>query len=369
MDSEHFIQLALEKLKCQQKDLAKRLDVSPAQVTKWKNGEYMSSEMEDKVRKIVQIGDHYPSVVVWTGSVEAANKWEKLVDWLAQTAADGSETGYDTYPLTDENKDMPHTLCWHTLYTLTEMGVEIPKPFPTQLDFDYGKASDEKWDLLLEENPYSALIYRIYKSLNDVWGFYTAYVNELVFDANGDMILGGIENIRPCLLELAASKLDPEPAASLVPNFRAFKYRRQSDYKSWLKEAQEHAFRAGVPIRAELMDMVSQPSDSLGVDAERESLGFNEGRLHPDIYMNELLTGMRVIHQVLPAILKKLGIGPDEFQLDASNLSQVSEPSTRRVEEDGDDDADEDGNDDPSTTAAEPKPRLLKQKEKGKPNA
>jgi hypothetical protein len=36
--------------------------------------------------------------------------------------------------------------------------------------------------------------------------------------------------------------------------------------------------------------------------------------------------------------------------------------------EDGDD-ADEDGNDDPSTTAAEPKPGLLKQKEKGKPNA
>jgi hypothetical protein len=113
------------------------------------------------------------------------------------------------------------------------------------------------------------------------------------------------------------------------------------------------------------MDMVSQPSDSLGVDAERENLGFNEGRLHPDIYMNELLTGMRVIHQVLPAILKKLGIGPDEFQLDESNLSKVSEPRTQRVEEDGD----EDGNDDPSTTAAEPKPRLLKQKEKGKPNA
>jgi hypothetical protein len=55
------------------------------------------------------------------------------------------------------------------------------------------------------------------------------------------------------------------------------------------------------------------------------------------------------------------GIGPDEFQLDESNLSKVSEPRTQRVEEDG--------NDGPSTTAAEPKPRLLKQKEKGKPNA
>jgi hypothetical protein len=36
--------------------------------------------------------------------------------------------------------------------------------------------------------------------------------------------------------------------------------------------------------------------------------------------MNELLIGMRVIHQVLPAIMKKLGI-EDEFKLDESDLA------------------------------------------------
>jgi hypothetical protein len=35
--------------------------------------------------------------------------------------------------------------------------------------------------------------------------------------------------------------------------------------------------------------------------------------------MNELLVGMRVIHQVLPAIMKKLGID-EEFKLDTSEL-------------------------------------------------
>jgi len=67
------------------------------------------------------------------------------------------------------------------------------------------------------------------------------------------------------------------------------------------------------------MDLVFDSHDELGRAAEAHSLGFDQNRLHPDIYMNELLTGMRVIHQVLPALIKKLGI-EDEFELDTSEL-------------------------------------------------
>jgi hypothetical protein len=65
--------------------------------------------------------------------------------------------------------------------------------------------------------------------------------------------------------------------------------------------------------------MAHGSSDELGHTAEAESLGFNSSRIHPDIYMNELLVGMRVIHQVLPVIMEKLGIKA-EFQLDESEL-------------------------------------------------
>ncbi|WP_269789908.1 hypothetical protein [Stenotrophomonas sp. Iso1] len=78
-------------------------------------------------------------------------------------------------------------------------------------------------------------------------------------------------------------------------------------------------FSRSPPLRTELMKMVHASHDQLGHDAEAESLGFNGSRIHPDAYMNELLVGMRTIHQVLPAILKKLEIF-DEFQIDGSDL-------------------------------------------------
>ena len=83
------------------------------------------------------------------------------------------------------------------------------------------------------------------------------------------------------------------------------------------------------------MGMVNDDHDSLGHTAEAEALGFNAARLHPDIYMNELLEGMRIIHQVLPAIMKKLGMDEKDFTLDRSELYIKGSSSV----DDDDDDA------------------------------
>jgi transcriptional regulator with XRE-family HTH domain len=315
MDSEAaLVELALKTLSCSQKELALRLGVSPTQISKWKSGEHMSDEMEEKIRAIVNIGEKDPRFVVWAGSLEDANKWEKLIRLLADLALLSDETGYDTYPLKDE-EDL---LCWHTFYVLREMGVEIPKKFPQELDVDYDSVDDDEIGSLFEENCYSDLIDKIYKSLTNVYGFYAAYISELIDDDELELIDTPACNVESCLMELAACKI--EVGQELAPRFREFKRRLMKEYEEWITIVKDKAFRAGIPLRAELLGIVYDSDEELGQEAERESLGFNSSRVHPDIYMNELLCGMRVIHQVLPAIMKKLGIEEEQFQLDESEL-------------------------------------------------
>lgn len=311
MHSEALVQLALKALSCSQKEFASRLGVSSTQITKWKNGEHMSREMEERIRAIVKIGEKDPAFVLWAGSLEDAEKWEKLIHYLAENARENAETGYDTYPLHDEMG----LLCWHTFDTMKNMGVSLPAKFPKELDIDYDNEPDG-WQVL-DENPHSALISRIYNSLNDVWGFYAAYVDELMNEDDFELDGTGAENIEPCLMDLAASKIEVEQ--DFAPKFAEFKRQVTRDYVEWLTIVKDKAFRAGAPLRAELLNMVYASHKAIGHEAEAESLGFNASRLHPDIYMNELLCGMRAIHQVLPAILKKLGID-EEFKIDTSEF-------------------------------------------------
>ncbi|MEK7944094.1 XRE family transcriptional regulator [Pigmentiphaga sp. YJ18] len=276
--------------------------------------------MATKLKGLAGIGDRIPDFVAMAGSLDDAKKWERLLRYLADRAAENAETGYHTYRL--EEGEEADILYWHTFSVLEEMGVDIPSPFPTELDFDYDddtngdeEALHERIEELLE-HPYVSLIYAIYRAYTDVYGFYAAYVSDLIDEL--DLFDVPACNIEPEFLALAASKLENPP--SMAANFLSFKRKINKDYEDALTFVKEKAFQAGLPLQAELLDLVHDSHDSLGHEAEAASFGINKSRLHPDIYMNELLVGMRIIHQVLPAILKKLGLY-EEFVLDETDLN------------------------------------------------
>jgi hypothetical protein len=303
MSSEAWVQLALNKLACTQKELALRLAVSPTQITKWKNGEHISFAMEDRFRELTGIGSKFPDFVIWAGTDRDAESWQSLILELASIASMSCETGYVTGPLEDE----PELLCWNTFYTLREMGISIPKRFPEKLakilNQNVDDADVDVDDLLSDE--YAALILRMFKALNDVYGFFVAYIQELTDDDELDILETGME-MESGLLSLAASKIDVPPHMSST--FNKFRYQTKKMYEEWIQIVKNAAVKAGAPLRAELNNFIDENHDGLGHEAEAESLGFNSRREHPDIYMNELLIGMRELRTAIPAIAGKLGI-------------------------------------------------------------
>lgn len=316
--STELVLLALKLLKCNQKTLAEKLSVSATQITKWKAGDYISIDMREKIENMLDLKGLPTNMVLMSGSVENAIQWKSLIDTIASIVGSMSETGYATKPLVYQEEF--GELGWSTFLTLDEMGVVLPDTFPDELkeanqayndDSDEYGDNEEAFDVIFS-NPYAALIYKIYKNLNDVYGFYAAYVSKIMFNDELDLFDTAAANIEPCLMDLAASKLDEEDA-DLATNFPGFRFKTNINFEEWLGIVKLAAVEHNVPLGAELLDMIHQSPDALCHNVKRQALGFNKDRLHPDIYMNELLVGMRTMRAVLPHILKKLDIQVDDL--------------------------------------------------------
>jgi hypothetical protein len=254
------------------------------------------------------------------GSLDNARRWEALFDRLAEEANDNAETGYDISTF-EVDRDLG-MLGINTVSTLTGMRIAPPLTFPDDLaDPPEDEVADEgafdRYYAALDNHPITSTVRKIYAALAGISAFYSAYVEELTDGDNSELLDAGME-ASGCLMNLAACKIDVDE--TIAPNFDAYKAEWVKQYRDWIDVLKMHALREGIPLRAELLDLVYGDADGLGHAAKREALGFNDRNLHPDIDMNKLLVGMRLIHQVLPAIMKKLKIDANAFRLDRQDL-------------------------------------------------
>lgn len=106
---------------------------------------------------------------------------------------DDAETGYITQLLTDEDG----FLVEETIDVLKRIGFPTPLSFPEGLNIDDDNADEEEafWEIL-ESNAHCSVINDIYHALNDVYGFYIAYVDELIQDDDLDVYSSEAINIQ-----------------------------------------------------------------------------------------------------------------------------------------------------------------------------
>lgn len=309
MDSERNVVLALKQLGCSQKELARKLGVSESQISKWKKGEHMSSDMEDKIGELLGVKGYDLHLVALAGSKEALAKWMRLFQYLAVMAEQNSETGYDTAPIVDFTEwSIPR----QTLEVLLRLTAKEQIAFPAELDYDYEAADDDSGHDVLDKHELARLIYAMYAAFVNVWAFYMAYmephvVDEAVQKDVGDDYPMEIEN--HWLFLLAVSKLDLS-----YPGFEDLRREMRKEWLDIVQTVKEACVKHKRPLEAELMDMLQDSDDDLGQTAEAKAMGFTAGASHPDIYMAELLDGMRMIHKVLPAIMRRVGVTENDLR-------------------------------------------------------
>ena len=97
--------------------------------------------------------------------------------------------------------------------------------------------------------------------------------------------------LEACLIYLAACKANLNP--SLTPNINAFKFEWLRWHHRKIDDIKCKAIQSAKPLREELKKMITDPVEHLSADTEKEVMGLNIDKVHPDIYMNELLIGMR----------------------------------------------------------------------------
>ena len=301
--SKYLIEVALRELGVNQKQLAEMLDVSTGQISRWKNhDDYISQDLTDKITTLCKLDNLSPEFVFIVGSINNAQRWEKVIHHCVEVACDFENVG--VYGSILKDFDMP-LISSQIAVTLEQLGVNFSDEIPDVVEvlFKDQDLDDDQWEAF-SNIPQVNVISKLIEEYVVLENFHNAYIEEL--SNNHDDLIDLTMDIHSCLFLLAACKIDVP--LEIAPNKNAHRFEWERWYREKINELKAAAVERQIPLRSELLMLVNDDGRGMAEAVEGQAWGLNSNQIHPDIYMNEILLGLRAIHKVLPSIMQKLGI-------------------------------------------------------------
>ena len=304
--SKCLIEVALKELGVNQKQLAERLNVSTGQISRWKNhGDYISADLTKKLTTLCKLDETSPEFALFVGSIKNAKRWEKVIESCFDVAFDN----YGDFGSALHGYGMDYVSS-EIATTLKGLGIEFPSKVPVlvEMEFNEQELTNEQWQAY-SEIPQVKVLSELISEYVVLENFYNTYIHSLNSYVDDDLFELSIE-IHGNLFQLAACKMDIPVELSVSNDEHRFKWERW--YRTKISELKAAAVERKIPLKEELLKLVNDETESVANTTEYEAWGFNNNRIHPDIYMHEILLRLRRIDKVLPFIIKKLGIDEEE---------------------------------------------------------
>jgi len=175
-----------------QKDIAERLAVSTAQISKWKSGEYISQEREEA---LLQLAGLFGDDAEWAMLVKTE---ENSKSWIEYVRYRNEIVDLPSYTI----QDMPEIYVRLILSSLADVGVVLPNSAPSVNQIDKDGYESSLFDSLVGNylDEYSRLIY-----------WHQANIGSLNFD---DAVIDGphkeVYELEDCAVSLTLCYVDNE---------------------------------------------------------------------------------------------------------------------------------------------------------------
>ena len=291
----NIIEYIIKNKKIKQNVIAKKLGVTTGQISKWKQGEYISSERRLELNKLAGLFSDNPDWVDISKTKRNAESWFKYINQLS----DNANIEIAEFQDNQEISIPPLFIC------LSQLGVEIPKKAISVDD--------------LEWSNFHNLITKLLEALIVIFQWNLRHFSEL---SKFDDISETLQEINSKSLNIAVINLSDTDRAGIKINetlFNNYEVETKNHVRGLIQKLLRQMNANRIPITEDYFVVINESTDWLALKLSFDNvednitnyLSYSERKkLESKQYETELLESL---HQKVNSLLKdqKLKISPN----------------------------------------------------------